>query len=184
MTKEYSVCKIKLYTIELHKIIYRRYEVMSIYDYTVKDNKGADVKMEEYKGKVLLIVNTATGCGFTPQYDGLQDLYEKYHEKGFEILDFPCNQFANQAPGTEEEIESFCQARFGITFKQFAKIKVNGEGEEPLYTYLKSKKSGALGKNIKWNFTKFLVDREGNVVDRYAPTTTPEKIDADVAKLL
>ncbi len=157
---------------------------MSIYDFVVKDNKGEDVRMEEYKGKVLLIVNTATGCGFTPQYDGLQDLYEKYNERGFEILDFPCNQFANQAPGSGEEIASFCQARFGITFRQFAKIKVNGEGEEPLYTYLKEQRSGALGKKIKWNFTKFLVARDGTVVARYAPTTTPEKIDEDVARLL
>ena len=157
---------------------------MTIYDFVVKDNKGEDVRMEEYKGKVLLIVNTATGCGFTPQYDGLQDLYEKYNDKGFEILDFPCNQFANQAPGSGDEIASFCQARFGITFRQFAKIKVNGEGEEPLYTYLKEQRSGALGKKIKWNFTKFLVARDGTVVARYAPTTTPEKIDEDVAKLL
>ena len=157
---------------------------MSIYDFVVKDNKGEDVRMEEYKGKVLLIVNTATGCGFTPQYDGLQDLYEKYNDKGFEILDFPCNQFANQAPGSGDEIASFCQARFGITFRQFPKIKVNGEGEEPLYTYLKEQKGGALGKKIKWNFTKFLVARDGTVVARYAPTTTPEKIDEDVARLL
>ncbi len=157
---------------------------MSIYDYVVKDNQGKDVCMADYKGKVLLIVNTATGCGFTPQYDGLQDLYEKYNEKGFEILDFPCNQFANQAPGSGEEIASFCQARFGITFKQFAKIRVNGPEEEPLYTYLKDQKGGALGKKIKWNFTKFLIARDGTVVARYAPTTTPEKIDEDVAKLL
>ena len=157
---------------------------MSIYDYVVKDNQGKDVCMADYKGKVLLIVNTATGCGFTPQYDGLQDLYEKYNEKGFEILDFPCNQFANQAPGSGEEIASFCQARFGITFKQFAKIKVNGPEEEPLYTFLKDQKGGALGKKIKWNFTKFLIARDGTVVARYAPTTTPEKIDEDVAKLL
>jgi glutathione peroxidase len=155
-----------------------------LYDITVKDNKGLDVNLGEYKGKVLLIVNTATGCGFTPQYDGLQDLYEKYQEKGFEILDFPCNQFANQAPGTEEEIESFCQARFGITFRQFAKIDVNGKNQSPLYAYLKSEQKGALGSNIKWNFTKFLVDRDGNVVARFAPTVTPEKLDADVAKLL
>ncbi|MBQ9276857.1 MAG: glutathione peroxidase [Clostridia bacterium] len=156
----------------------------TIYDFTVKDKKGNDVSLSEYKGKVLLIVNTATGCGFTPQYDGLQDLYEKYQEKGFEILDFPCNQFANQAPGSDEEIGSFCQARFGITFPQFAKIDVNGKNQAPLYEYLKSQKKGALGSNIKWNFTKFLVDRDGNVVDRFAPTVTPEKLDADVAKYL
>ena len=155
-----------------------------IYDYTITTGKGETLHLSEYKGKVIMVVNTATGCGFTPQYDGLQDLYEKYNEKGFEILDFPCNQFANQAPGSGDEIASFCQARFGITFRQFAKIKVNGEGEEPLYTYLKEQRSGALGKKIKWNFTKFLVARDGTVVARYAPTTTPEKIDEDVAKLL
>lgn len=157
---------------------------MSIYDYVVKDKKGNDVSLEEYKGKVLLIVNTATGCGFTPQYDGLQDLYEKYQKDGFEILDFPCNQFANQAPGSDEEIGSFCQARFGITFRQFAKIDVNGENESPLYTYLKSQKGGLMGKNIKWNFTKFLVDRDGKVVDRFASTTTPEQIDKKVKEIL
>ena len=157
---------------------------MSIYDFVVKDNKGNDVSMADYKGKVLLIVNTATGCGFTPQYDGLQDLYEKYQAKGFEILDFPCNQFAGQAKGTAEEIESFCTGRFGITFKQFAKICVNGKNEEPLYGYLKSQREGAMGSRIKWNFTKFLVDREGNVVARFAPVVTPQEIDKSVEELL
>lgn len=157
---------------------------MSIYDYTVKDAEGNDISLQDYKGKVLLIVNTATGCGFTPQYEGLQDLYEKYQEKGLEILDFPCNQFGNQAPGTEEEIEDFCQSRYGVTFKMFKKICVNGENEEPLYTYLKSQKGGVMGSKIKWNFTKFLVDREGNVIERFAPTTTPEQIDEKVAALL
>ncbi|SDB26819.1 glutathione peroxidase [Eubacterium oxidoreducens] len=157
---------------------------MSIYDYTVKDQKGLDVSLEEYKGKVLLIVNTATGCGFTPQFDGLQDLYDKYQEQGFEILDFPCNQFANQAPGSDEEIATFCTGRFGITFKQFHKIDVNGANEEPLFTYLKSQKKGKLGSKIKWNFTKFLVDRDGNVVARFAPNKKPEDIDSDIAALL
>ena len=157
---------------------------MSIYDFVVKDNKGVDVPLENYRGKVLLIVNTATGCGFTPQYDGLQDLYEKYAEQGFEILDFPCNQFFSQAPGTAEEIASFCTGRFGITFKQFAKIDVNGVNEAPLYTYLKEKKGGIFGKRIKWNFTKFLVDREGAVVARFAPTTTPEKMEKAIKELL
>ena len=157
---------------------------MSIYDFTVKDNKGADVSLEVYRGKVLLIVNTATGCGFTPQYDGLQDLYEKYAGQGFEILDFPCNQFAGQAPGSAEEIESFCTGRFGITFKQFAKIEVNGKNEAPLYTYLKSKKGGVLGKRIKWNFTKFLVNREGEVIARFAPTVTPAKMDEAIKEAL
>lgn len=157
---------------------------MSIYDYTVKDISGNEVSMKQYEGKVLLIVNTATGCGFTPQYDGLQKLYEAYKEQGFEILDFPCNQFGNQAPGTEEEIVTFCKGRFGVMFPQFAKICVNGADELPLYTYLKSQKGGIGGKNIKWNFTKFLVDRAGNVVDRFAPTTTPEKLEEKIKELL
>ena len=157
---------------------------MKIYDFKVKDNKGEMIDLEDYKGKVLLIVNTATGCGFTPQYDGLQDLYEKYKDKGFEILDFPCNQFGNQAPGDEEEIASFCNARFGITFKQFAKIDVNGKNEAPLYKYLKSRKRVVFGKDIKWNFTKFLIDRNGNVVERFSSTATPEKIDKFIKELL
>lgn len=157
---------------------------MNIYDYKVKDAEGNDVCLKDYEGKVLLIVNTATGCGFTPQYEGLQDLYEKYQEKGFEILDFPCNQFGNQAPGTEEEIEDFCQSRYGVTFRMFKKIEVNGENEEPLFTYLKSQQGGIMGSKIKWNFTKFLVDRSGKVVERFAPTTEPEKIDKKIAELL
>lgn len=157
---------------------------MMIYDFKVQDAEGKTITLEEYRGKVLLIVNTATGCGFTPQYEGLQELYEKYQDRGLEILDFPCNQFGNQAPGTEEEIEDFCQSRYGVTFKMFKKICVNGEQEEPLYTYLKSKKGGVFGSNIKWNFTKFLVDAEGNVVERFAPTTTPEKLEEKICKLL
>ena len=157
---------------------------MSIYDYTVKARKGTTLDMADLKGKVLLIVNTATGCGFTPQYKALEALYEKYHEQGLEILDFPCNQFGHQAPGTEEEIVSFCKGRFGVTFRQFAKINVNGEDESPLYAYLKSQKGGVLGSNIKWNFTKFLVDRDGHVVERYAPTVTPESIENRIKELL
>lgn len=157
---------------------------MSIYDYKVKDAKGEMVDMADYKGKVLLIVNTATGCGFTPQYDGLEKLYADYKDKGFEILDFPCNQFGNQAPGTEEEIVSFCKMKFGTTFKQFAKIEVNGDNEEPLYTYLKSQKKGVGGSKIKWNFTKFLVDRDGNVIDRFGSTTTPEKIEKKIIAII
>ncbi len=157
---------------------------MSIYDYSVKAQDGSDVKLSDYRDKVLLVVNTATGCGFTPQYEGLQDLYEKYESQGLEILDFPCNQFANQAPGSDEEITDFCQSRYGVTFRQFKKIKVNGEGEEPLYSFLKSQQKGVMGNNIKWNFTKFLVDRKGNVVARFAPTVTPEKLDEQIKKLL
>lgn len=157
---------------------------MSIYDFTVRDASGNDVSLSEYKGKVLLIVNTATGCGFTPQYEGLQNMYEKFSGKGFEILDFPCNQFLGQAPGTEQEIVAFCKGRFGVTFKQFAKINVNGKNEIPLYTYLKEQQSGKMGSRIKWNFTKFLVDREGNVVNRFAPTDKPEDIEKFVEQLL
>lgn len=157
---------------------------MSVYDYKVLDAKGAEVDLADYKGKVLLIVNTATGCGFTPQYEGLENLYKKYNAQGFEILDFPCNQFGNQAPGTEEEIVSFCRLKYNTTFKQFKKIEVNGENELELYTYLKKQKGGVLGSKIKWNFTKFLIDREGNVVERFAPTVTPEKIDDKIAGLL
>ena len=157
---------------------------MGIYDYAVKAQNGNDVTLERYRGKVLLIVNTATGCGFTPQYDGLQDLYEKYQSQGLEILDFPCNQFGHQAPGSDEEITDFCQSRYGVTFPQFKKIEVNGKGEEPLYTFLKSQKKGVMGNQIKWNFTKFLVDREGNVVARFAPTVTPEKLEEQIQKLL
>lgn len=157
---------------------------MGIYDFTVKARDGSDVSLSEYKGKVLLIVNTATGCGFTPQYKGLQSLYDKYKDKGFEILDFPCNQFANQAPGNEEEIHTFCTGRFRIKFPQFAKIDVNGKNESPLYTYLKSQKKGFFSSKIKWNFSKFLITKDGQVVERFAPTDTPEKIDSYIEKLL
>ena len=157
---------------------------MTIYDYTVKGRAGEDVSLSTYKEKVLLVVNTATGCGFTPQYEGLQKLYDKYKEKGFEILDFPCNQFANQAPGTIEEIQSFCTLNYGTTFPRFAKIDVNGKNASDLYKFLKKEKKSALGSSIKWNFTKFLIDREGNVVKRFAPTDTPESIEADIVALL
>jgi glutathione peroxidase len=157
---------------------------MSIYDFVMKSAKGEEVSLSEFQGKVLLIVNTATGCGFTPQYEGLEKLYEQYKDQGFVVLDFPCNQFGNQAPGTEEEIVSFCQRKYKVSFPQFAKICVNGPNEAPLYKFLKSQKGGVFGDKIKWNFTKFLVDREGNVVDRYASTTKPEKIEAKIKELL
>ena len=157
---------------------------MTIYDFSVKARDGKEVSLKDYQGKVLLVVNTATGCGFTPQYKGLQELYNKYKDKGFEILDFPCNQFANQAPGNDDEIHTFCTGRFGITFPQFAKIDVNGKNEDPLYKYLKSQKGGLCTSKIKWNFTKFLVAKDGTVLKRFAPTDTPEKIDAYVAKAL
>ena len=157
---------------------------MTIYDFSVKARDGKEVSLKDYQGKVLLVVNTATGCGFTPQYKGLQELYNKYKDKGLEILDFPCNQFANQAPGNDDEIHTFCTGRFGITFPQFAKIDVNGKNEDPLYKYLKSQKGGLCTSKIKWNVTKFLVAKDGTVLKRFAPTVTPEKIDAYIAKAL
>ena len=157
---------------------------MKIYDFKVRDAKGVEVPMTEYQGKVLLIVNTATGCGFTPQYEGLQKLYDKYKDRGLEILDFPCNQFGHQAPGTEEEIHEFCTLKYKATFPLFAKIEVNGKNADPLFEFLKNQKGGFLGNDIKWNFTKFLVTREGTVVERYAPVTKPEKIESDILKLL
>ncbi|MBB4037295.1 glutathione peroxidase [Dysgonomonas hofstadii] len=157
---------------------------MSVYDFKVKDIQGNDVSLDAYKGKVLLIVNTAIQCGFTPQYKDLQNLYLKYKDKGFEILDFPCNQFGSQALGTNEEIASFCEMKYKTTFKTFGKIYVNGENADPLYKYLKANSKGFLGESIKWNFTKFLVNRQGNVVDRYAPITSPAKISRDIEELL
>ena len=157
---------------------------MNIYDFKVRNAKGVEVPMTEYQGKVLLIVNTATGCGFTPQYEGLQNLYDKYKDKGLEILDFPCNQFGHQAPGTEEEIQEFCTLKYKTTFPLFAKIDVNGKNAATLFTYLKNQKGGFLGDDIKWNFTKFLVSRDSKVVERYAPVTKPEKIENDILKLL
>ena len=157
---------------------------MSLYEFKVLNNKGVEVSLEEYKGKVLLIVNTATGCGFTPQYEGLQKLYEKYHDQGFEILDFPCNQFFHQAPGSDEEIHQFCTFKYHTTFPRFKKIEVNGDNEAPLYTYLKSQPKGGKGKKIKWNFEKFLINRDGEVVARFGSMTKPEKIDSQIAELL
>jgi len=156
-----------------------------IYDFTVKDIHGKSVKLAVYKGKPLLIVNTASECGFTPQYKGLEALYKKLHGKGLEILGFPCNQFGAQEPGSEAEIEQFCEVNYGVTFPMFAKIDVNGDNAAPLYKYLKKEKTGLMGSEaIKWNFTKFLVDRDGNVVERYAPNTEPAGIAGDIEKLL
>ena len=157
---------------------------MSIYDFIVKDATGNDIDFHDYQNKVLLIVNTATGCGFTPQYESLEKLYETYHDQGFEVLDFPCNQFGNQAPGTNEEIVSFCTGKFGVKFKVFSKIDVNGENESPLYTYLKKESGGILSNKIKWNFTKFLIDRNGKVIKRFAPTVEPKDIEDKIKELL
>lgn len=154
------------------------------YDYTVKDIDGNDVSMKEFEGKVALVVNTASKCGFTKQYKGLEDLYQKYKDKGLVILGFPCNQFGGQEPGTNEEIKNFCDVTFSVSFPMMAKIDVNGKNEDPLYTFLKSEQGGIAGDRIKWNFTKFLIDREGNVVDRFASRTTPEDIEEDINKYL
>ena len=180
---------------------------MSIYDFKVKAQDGSEVSLADYRGKVLLIVNTATGCGFTPQYDELQDLYEEHQKDGLEILDFPCNQFADQAPGSDEEIHSFCTGRYGITFPQFSKIDVLGEGADPLFRYLSENTTfegfgkgpmtlilkGVVKKmdkdyknngNIKWNFTKFLMNREGEIVARFEPTASLKDVKAKVEDIL
>ena len=178
---------------------------MSIYDINVKNRRDEDVSMSEFKGKVLLIVNTATGCGFTPQYKGLEELYQKYHDQGLEILDFPCDQFGHQAPGSDDEIHEFCTAKYKTSFDQFKKIEVNGENETELFKFLKAEQGFkgfdlkgkilipivkkmdpdyANNSDIKWNFTKFLVDKEGNVVERFESTVEPKKIDEKIANII
>ena len=158
--------------------------MMSIYDFKVKDSNGNIFDMQRCRGKIVLIVNTASKCGFTPQFGALEELYRQCHMKGLEIIGFPCNQFAAQDPGTNDEIKSFCQLNYGVTFPMMSKIEVNGENEEPLYTFLKNEKSGLLGKAIKWNFTKFLIDREGNVVKRFAPSVQPKDIKKVIEMML
>ena len=157
---------------------------MSIYDFSANLNNGTAQPLAAYKGKVLLIVNTASQCGFTPQYKGLQELYAKYKDRGFAVLAFPCDQFGHQEPGNDDEIKSFCETNYGVDFPLFSKIEVNGDNAHPVYRFLKSEKGGLLGDAIKWNFTKFLVDKQGKVIERYAPTTPPERIGADIEKLL
>lgn len=157
---------------------------MSLYHIRVEDINNNAIEFEQYKGKVLLIVNTATKCFFTPQYEGLQALYSKFHERGFEVLDFPCNQFAKQAPGSIEEINEFCVEKFETSFPRFQKVNVNGPDESILYTYLKRHEKGFFNQKIKWNFTKFLVDQNGRVIKRYSPRVKPDKIARDIEKLL
>ncbi|MBR1575305.1 MAG: glutathione peroxidase [Bacteroidales bacterium] len=156
----------------------------TIYDFKALDNKGAEVDFSQYKGKVLLIVNTASKCGFTPQYDGLEALYKKYKDQGLVVIGFPCDQFAHQEPGTDEEIAQFCRLNHGVTFPLMSKIEVNGDGAHPIYKYLKGEAKGLLGSAIKWNFTKFLISRDGTRIERFAPTTTPEALDDKIAALL
>ncbi len=165
--------------------IAKEHMIQSIYDFKVKTIEGKETTLEIYKGKVMLIVNVASKCGYTPQYEGLEALYKKYKERGLIVLGFPCNQFASQEPGSEKEIQNFCRINFGVTFPMFAKIKVNGEQTHPLYRYLKSQQTGLLGsESIKWNFTKFLVDREGKVIDRFGSSTKPKSLEDAIEKLL
>lgn len=157
----------------------------SVYDFSGKTITGADKPIADFKGQVILVVNTASKCGFTPQFKGLEDLHEKYKDKGLVVLGFPCNQFLNQDPGSDGEISEFCELNYGVTFPMFAKIDVNGDAAHPLFKHLTSAAPGLLGsKAVKWNFTKFLVDRNGNVIKRYAPATKPEDMAADIEKLL
>jgi glutathione peroxidase len=154
---------------------------MSVYDFSARGIDGTDRPLQNYKGEVLLVVNVASKCGFTPQYTGLEALQQKYHARGFEVLGFPCNQFGSQEPGNEAEIQSFCTLDYGVTFPMFAKVDVNGASAHPLYKYLKGEKPGILGtEGIKWNFTKFLIDRNGEVVKRFAPTDKPEDLGKDI----
>ena len=156
----------------------------SVYDFSVLNQNNQVTPLDGYRGKVLLIVNTATGCGLTPQYQGLQELYERYQDQGFEILDFPCNQFMGQAPGSAEEINSFCNLHYQTTFPRFAKVKVNGKEADPLYVCLKDQKSGPLGKRIEWNFAKFLIGRDGQVLERFSSKTDPKTIQEPLQKIL
>ena len=153
-------------------------------DFAARSIEGQEVDLSAYAGRVVLVVNTASQCGFTPQYQGLQELHDTYAERGFAVLGFPCDQFAHQEPGSDEDIAAFCERNFGVTFPLFSKVEVNGSGAHPLFQWLRSEKGGLLGDRVKWNFTKFLVGRDGRVIGRYPPTTKPEKIAADVEKAL
>lgn len=157
---------------------------MTIYDFKMKSLEGKEIDFKQYKDHVILIVNTASLCGFTPQFTGLENLYKEFKGRKFEILGFPCNQFQNQDPGKDEEILNFCQRNYGVSFTMFEKIEVNGDDAHELYKFLKSKKSGLIGKDIKWNFTKFLINKNGEVVERFAPSTKPAKIKSHIEKIL
>jgi glutathione peroxidase len=158
---------------------------MNFYEFEAKTIKGETVSMNDYKGKPVVVVNTASKCGFTPQYEGLEELYQKYREEGLHILGFPCNQFANQEPGSSEDIEAFCQLNYGVSFTMFEKVEVNGKNAHPIFKFLKSKLSGGLlGSRIKWNFTKFVIDKNGKPVKRFAPTTAPRKMEQTIQRVL
>ncbi len=156
----------------------------TLHDFSATGIDGQEVDLSSYDGKVVLVVNVASQCGLTPQYSGLQALYDDYRDRGLVVLGFPCDQFGHQEPGTEDEIATFCESRFGVTFPMFSKIEVNGSGTHPVWKWLKEERSGILGGAIKWNFTKFLVGRDGEVIDRYAPTTEPAKLAEDIEKAL
>lgn len=157
---------------------------MNFYHFEAIDIDGKNISMSEYKDKVVVIVNTASKCGLTPQYRDLEELYKKYKDEGFEILGFPCNQFAGQEPGDENEIQNFCELNYGVSFKMFSKVKVNGEDAHPLWKFLKESQGGLINSSIKWNFTKFLIDRQGNVIERYAPKDNPKKMEEKIKELL
>jgi len=159
-------------------------DFMNIYDFKAKTSSETEIPLSTYKGKVLIIANTASNCGFTPQYKDLENLYKKFGNEKFEILAFPCNQFLGQEPGTNEEIQHFCEINYGVTFPVFAKVDVNGDKADPIFKFLRKNSSGILGDSIKWNFTKFVIDAEGNVVDRFAPTTSPKKLESVIENLL
>ena len=174
-----------LLTVLLTFALYAGADMKHFYDFTVKDNKGKTQSLSQYKGKVVLVVNVASECGFTKQYKGLENLYKNYKKEGFVILAFPSNQFGGQEPGSAEEIQNFCSLNFGVTFPLFQKIDVNGDNADPLYIFLKKQATGFLGsQSIKWNFTKFLIDKEGKVIERYGSSTKPEEITDDIEKLL
>ena len=156
----------------------------SIYDFKAIRNNGSELDFADFKGKVIMVVNTASKCGFTPQYKGLEALYQKYKDQGLVIVGFPCDQFAHQEPGDDEQIAQFCEINFGVTFPLSKKVNVNGEDADPLFKYLKSRTRGLLGNSVKWNFTKFLISRDGKRIERYAPVTTPESLDKKIANLL
>ena len=186
LQRRYSTLLLGTFFLLLSINIYAKEINMStIYDFKLTTINGEDTKLEPYKGKVLLIVNVASKCGYTPQYDGLETLYTKYKDKGLMVLGFPCNQFGSQEPGSEAEIQNFCRVNFGVTFPMFSKINVNGENTHPLYQYLKSEQPGILGTEaIKWNFTKFLVDKEGHVVERFGSSTKPSELEDKIEALL
>ena len=178
------VCDINIYSYIciVNDINYK--DMAKIYDFKALSNKGAEVDFAQFEGKVLMIVNTASKCGFTPQYDGLEALYQSYKDRGLVIVGFPCDQFAHQEPGSNEEIAEFCRINHGVTFPLMAKIEVNGDNAHPIYKYLKSVAKGTFGNAIKWNFTKFLINRDGTVIKRFAPTVTPAKMEKDIQEML